>query len=181
MPAHETHYSYGAPYYEVSPTEIQSNFYQFLRKIVPEGIHIGSVEKAGAIRIRRFKLPDDPKERERRIKEIQEKGTDRTNPVFDTPYDRRVYIPAARLYNVNPLDIFDTDTPVSLYRHPELLVTESTDKSEQIRHTNSNGILIYDSKHIRQLVGPEYTFMDLQKRNEALLAIIGIFNQEISL
>lgn len=165
-----------APYFEISSEDLRADLQARFRQIVPPEISIGDEDNSGGIKIRRFNLPTDPEDRKKRIDEIQRNGTDRTEAAVESKY-QRTYERVAQKYGLNPQDIFDADSPVSLYRHPELLTTEVKGEDPPAHYMNSNGLLIYDAvteKGIRNLDGPARTFKDLSRRNEALLAIIYI-------
>lgn len=167
---------YKAPYYEFSSEELVANLQGIFHRIVPSEFDVGDEDRAGGIRVRRFNLPTDPEERKKRIDEIQTNGTDRTETTVDSKF-QSTYERVAQKYGLNPNDIFDADSPVLLYRNPQWLTHNQNGENATDHYMNSNGILIYDAvteKGIRNLEGPERTFKDLDRRNEALLAIVYI-------
>lgn len=160
--------SYRAPYVEVSKKDFAQDPNSTLRNIVPSEFNLPDKDNFGDIKFRFFDLPEDEAERRRRIEEIQEKGTDRINPQIRS--DRqRLYDMAAQKSGVPQLDIFDTMTGWDLLNFARLGFDDTT------THLAANGLLVYDKKTekgIKTITGPESTFKDPNRRNEALLAII---------
>lgn len=164
---------YKAPYYEFTVEEFTTDIVRSFRKLVPDGIDVGNGQEPEKIeiRVRRISLPEDSNLRKARVDEIATAGTDRTDPTITSKYNTN-YLRAAAEFNVDPMDIIDAGSPMTLYDHPEFLKQNPDNTSH---HTSSNGLLIYDvktEKGLKHLRGPEYTFKDLNRKNEALLAIV---------
>lgn len=160
--------SYKAPYIEIAKDDFAKDPNSVLRGIVPTEFNLADEEGPGDLTFRFFDLPEGEEERKKRVAEIQVKGTDRTNPKTRSSREK-LYEMAAQKGNVPPLDIFDTMTGWDLQGFAKQGFAATT-------HLSANGLLIYDKKTekgIKKITGPESTFKDPNRRNEALLGIIG--------
>lgn len=158
------------PYIEVSRTEFASNIDQTLQGVVPPEFNIVSEDDLGDLRFRFFNLPDNPGERQQVLEAIRVKGTDRIDASLRSRYDA-LYEAAARKAGIDPIDVFDTMNAIDLRRNAPAIANPP-----DVTHLGANALLVYDGKTqngIRQITAREYTFKNLTKRQEALLAIIG--------
>lgn len=162
--------SHGAQYLEISRAEFVGNVYQILERITPPGLNIGSEDSPGDLRFRLFKLPDNPQERERVIREVQAKGTDRIDPSVKSRYDI-LYQRAAEKAGIDPMDVIDVMNGMDLRNYLSTILNPSG-----ATYLSSNALLVYDGKSptgIHPIDIREYTFKDLSQKQRALLAIIG--------
>lgn len=162
--------AYSAPYLEISREEFVRNIDKILKGVASPELNIGSEDDPGDLKFRFFNLPEDPQERERVIKEIQVKGTDRIDPSVKSRYDI-FYQRAAEKAGVDPMDILDVKNGRDLRNDLPTIINPP-----DVTHLASNALLVYDGKSptgIRVIDVREHTFKDLSQRQKALLAIIG--------
>jgi hypothetical protein len=163
-----------AVFREYTRQQLHLNARRLIRGMVPREFGIGSLEKLGDVRYRFCSLPEDDEGLQARLKNIRANGTDRTDPTFSSKFEN-LYTSALNQakemgLNVVSTDIMDTMGAMDFFRSVE----RGLDPTEEY-YGGSNGILIYDDKTekgIIRIFGPEYTFKDLSRRNEALLGII---------
>lgn len=156
-------------YYEYEWNKFTADVESIIRSIIPSYLAIGGLSHDGDVAFRGIVLPKNPELRAKRIKMITDAGGDRTNPNYRSRAEA-FYIEAAKTAGVNPIDVFDCQTGSWFLRD----LPYSLGKGVGIY---GNSILIYDLKSptgIRYIEGFEYTFKDLNKKSEALIAIIGI-------
>lgn len=162
---------YRACYYEFPTTVIAANLAKILKSIVPSDFVIGDEDNEGDLQFRLIRVPNDPEECKRRIEEIAENGSDRTDPDFESlcSFIYRAVAPAA---GVTPLDVFDCYGSQNFFS-----VAKRRFRPRFVGSPDPNVILVYDAKTengIRQIVSFEYTFKNLSQKYKALLAIIGL-------
>lgn len=141
-----------AVYFEIDKNIIKKRQDELFDQIIREQVQVDPYK----IMYRYFPLEGTSKQKDKRIKEILEHGSDRDNPTIkpSIPYEQ-----AIALSGIDNLDLFDCCTRKALFTFEHY----------------GNTLLLYDEKLVRPVQGTaEFTFADIKKRSKSIIAVIGL-------
>ena len=149
-----------ARYYEVSFAYLQENLGTFLSSLTSQS--------SFDLPIRTITIPEEPDARVRRVVEIALNGSDRT----DQDYPARSYRYASEAAGIPAIDIFNCLKTDSFRRY-----INKHKKLPWFRDP-TNAILVFDPNRVRTTSrgkgGTQYTYTNPERKQQALLAIVGV-------